>query len=83
MLLSVGCNEPIESSSGENQNNEKQITNKKSINYSDEEIDSMVDARLSYMIQMVGDTAIFEKHYERSVEDIRKEYIQIYKDSLN
>ena len=46
------------------------------------EIDSIIDDRLRYIIDQFGDTAIFEKFYGRTVESVKKEFVQIYQDSL-
>jgi len=37
---------------------------------------------MNYFIRQFGDVDTFEKYYGKTVEEIRKEYIQVFSDSL-
>lgn len=78
-ILINSCNEPSKP-------NELQVEDTSSVQTNGvitvHEIDSMIDYRLKYIIDQFGDTARFEKFYGRTVESVKKEYVQKYQDSL-
>lgn len=77
--LMNSCNEPSKP-------NELQVEDTIGVQTNEEllanEIDSIIDDKLKHFIDQFGDTAIFEEFYGRTVESVKKEFVQKYRDSL-
>jgi peptidyl-prolyl cis-trans isomerase SurA len=53
-----------------------------SIEVSDGEVQSQVDRRIEYFVQMFGSVEEFEKYYKKSASQLKDEYFDLIKDQL-